>query len=88
MPSLSAFYGLIIWMYSERGGQHNKPHIHVEYGEDELVISLDGEILEGGLPRGKMKLLEACMEIHRDELYADWTLLSRGDRPAKIEPLR
>ena len=26
MPSLSTFYGLIIWMYSERGGQHNKPH--------------------------------------------------------------
>ena len=87
MPSLSTFYGLIIWMYSELGGRHNKPHIHVEYGDDELVVTLDGEILEGSLPRGKMKLLDAWMEIHRDELYANWTLLSRGDRHAKIDPL-
>lgn len=88
MPSLSTFYGLIVWMYAEQGGKHNKPHIHVEYGDDELVITLDGEILEGKLPRGKMKLLDAWMELHRDELYANWTLLSRGDKPSKIEPLR
>lgn len=87
MPSLSTFYGIIIWMYSEKGGKHNMPHIHAEYGDDEIIVSLDGEILEGKFPKGKMKLLEAWMEIHRDELYANWKLLSAGDRPAKIEPL-
>lgn len=88
MPSLSAFYGLIIWMYRETGGQHNKPHIHVVYGEYELVISLDGEVLEGSLPRNKRKLLDAWMEIHKDELYANWMLLSNGEQPYKIDPLR
>jgi hypothetical protein len=35
-----------------------------------------------------MKLLEAWMEIHRDDLQANWQLLSDGDEFFKIEPLR
>lgn len=50
MPALSMFYGIIVRMQSERGGKHNKPHIHVIYGEDEIVVSVDGEILEGNFP--------------------------------------
>lgn len=88
MPSLSTFYGLIIWMYKEIGGKHNVPHIHVQYGEENLVISLDGDVLEGSIPRNKKKLLDAWMEIHHDELVANWTLLSKGEKPVKIEPLR
>ena len=45
MPVLSLFYGLIIRMYKEASGKHNKPHIHAEYAGEEVVISLDGEIL-------------------------------------------
>lgn len=39
-------YGIIIRMQSERGGKHNKPHIHAIYGEAEIVVALDGEVLE------------------------------------------
>lgn len=34
MPTISMFYGIIIYMYNEKGGKHNMPHIHAEYGED------------------------------------------------------
>jgi hypothetical protein len=51
-------------MYRENTGKHNKPHIHAEYAGDEVVVSLDGEVLEGSIPGTKMKLLEARMEIH------------------------
>lgn len=40
MPTLSMFYGIIIRMQSEKGGQHNQPHIHAIYGECEVVVSL------------------------------------------------
>ena len=30
--------------------QHNKPHVHVYYGEYEASVALDGELLEGKLP--------------------------------------
>lgn len=39
----------------------------------EIAVALDGTILEGDFPKGKMKLLEAWMEIHREELEANWT---------------
>lgn len=88
MPALSMFYGIIVRMQSERGGKHNKPHIHALYGDDEIVVSIDGEILEGKFPNKQLKLLLAWMAIHEEELYANWKLLSGGDGYFKIEPLR
>lgn len=48
MPVLSIFYGIIVRMYREQGGKHNMPHIHAEYSGEEIVMTLDGTILEGG----------------------------------------
>ena len=75
-------------MYSEIGGRHNIPHIHAEYQGEEAVISLDGTLLEGSLPNKKLKLVLAWMEIHADELTANWKLLSEGQEAFKIPPLR
>ena len=53
------------------------------------MIAIDtGEILEGDLPRAKMKLVQACIEIHKDELMADWQLAVEGQQLFKIEPLK
>ena len=88
MPVLSIFYGIIVRMYREVGGRHNLPHIHAEYAGDEIVIALDGTVLEGDIPKGKLKLLEAWMEIHREDLEANWKLLSNGEQFFRIDPLR
>ncbi len=88
MPVLSIFYGIIVRMYREIGGKHNVPHIHAEYSGDEVVVSLEGDVLEGSIPKNKMKLLLACIEIHKDDLEANWKILSEGDQFFKIEPLR
>lgn len=88
MPVLSTFYGIIVRMYREVGGRHNLPHIHAEYAGEEIVIALDGTILEGTIPKGKLKLLEAWMEIHHEDLEANWKLLSNGDQFFRIDPLR
>jgi desulfoferrodoxin (superoxide reductase-like protein) len=69
--------------------QHHLPHIHAKYQEDEVIVSIpDGEILEGSIPKAKMKLLQAWIEIHKDELIADWQLAVSGQPLYKIEPLR
>ena len=88
MPALSMFFGIIVRMQSERGGRHNNPHIHALYGENEIVVGVDGEILEGDFPNKQLKLLLAWIAIHEDELKANWELLSKGDGYFKIEPLR
>ncbi len=71
MPVLSMFYGIIIRMQSEHGGKHHLPHIHVICGEEESVFSLAGELIEGTISPSKKKLVEAWMEIHKEELMAN-----------------
>ena len=88
MPVLSTFFGIIVRMYKENSGKHNMPHIHVEYAGDEAVIALDGTVLEGEIPRAKMKLVEAWMVIHHEDLEANWKLLSNGEQFFRIDPLR
>jgi len=89
MPSISMFYGLIIYMYFMDNKQHKLPHIHVKYQDDEVIVQIpDGTVLEGSIPTSKMKLLQAWIELHREELLADWTLAVSGEQPYKIEPLR
>ncbi|MEY3786430.1 MAG: hypothetical protein RLZ75_635 [Pseudomonadota bacterium] len=69
--------------------QHKLPHIHVKYQDDEVIVAIpEGDILEGSIPKAKMKLLQAWIEIHKDELMADWQLAISGELPYKIEPLR
>ena len=35
-----------------------------------------------------MKMVQAWIVIHHDELMADWQLASEGQTPFKIDPLR
>ncbi len=51
-------------------------------------MTFEGEILEGNFPSNKMKLLQAWIEIHKEDLEANWKLLSAGQEFFKIEPLR
>ena len=50
MPIISHFYGILIYMYREIGGNHNQPHIHIKYNEYEASMNLNGIILSGKLP--------------------------------------
>ena len=88
MPALSMFFGIIIYMYRELGGRHKLPHIHAEYQGEEVVITFDGDVLEGSIPNKKLKLVLAWVEIHKEELEANWKLLSDGREIFKIDPLR
>lgn len=88
MPIISMFFGIIVRMYREINGKHNLPHLHAEYQGEQIVVSLDGDVLEGSIPPKKLKLLLAWMEIHYDELLADWNLLYNGEEFFRIDPLR
>lgn len=89
MPVICMFYGIIVAMYFVDDKQHKLPHIHVRYQDEEAVYSIsDGELLSGSLPPAKARLVQAWIEIHRDDPMADWQLTVSGQQPFKIEPLR
>ena len=89
MPVISMFYGVIVLMYYFDNKKHHQPHIHVQFAEEEAVISIpDGDLIEGSLRSAKLKLVRAWVEIHQDELMANWQLAINGQPIFKIEPLR
>ena len=88
MPELSRFAGIIIKMLFNDTVQHNKPHVHVYYGEYQASVGIDGELLAGSLPVKQLKLVQAWAAIHEDELYAAWNNAVRNIPFGKIEPLR
>ena len=89
MPVISMFYGIIVRMFFVDIGRHKKPHIHVKYQQYEAVVSIPGgKVLDGYLPPMRMKLVSAWIEIHKEDLMADWKLASNGENVFRIEPLR
>jgi len=51
MPSISAFYGIIIYMYFMDNKQHKLPHIDAKYQEHEVIVEIaEGNVLEGDIP--------------------------------------
>lgn len=89
MAVISMFYGIIVSMYYFDNRRHHIPHLHVKYQDDEVVITIEtGEVLEGKINTHKMKLVQAWIEIHQEELMADWNLAVNGESIFRIEPLR
>ncbi len=68
--------------------KHHTPHIHADYQGKVAVYSiLDGSLLVGELPQNKHNLVVAWIEIHRDDLLADWELTLNGKKPFPIKGL-
>lgn len=89
MPVICSFYGIVIRMYYFDTQQHSKPHIHAEYGEFSAVFSIEeGSMLAGELPARQQRLVQAWIELRKEDLMADWNLATRGATIFNIEPLR
>ncbi len=88
MPVISMFYGILVYMYAFDDKKHSEPHIHVEYADKQAIIAIkNGRIIAGKLPKNKLKLVQAWVEIHHDDLMADWKLAISGQPVIKIKPL-
>lgn len=89
MPTIAIFYGIQVLMYFYDNNKHNIPHIHVEYQDFDASFSIeDGKLLAGNFPPKQTKILQAWIEIHKEDLLIDWKLAIDGKEPLKIEPLR
>jgi len=88
MPTISIFYGILIRMFFRDIEKHKSPHIHAEYQGQAGVYSIpDGELLAGKMNPKKQKLIIAWIEIHKDDLIANWELAVNGKTPFRIKGL-
>jgi len=85
MPTISAFYGLLIQMFFQ---DHAPPHFHVKYAEYKAVIDIKNLVLiDGKLPRRALGLVLDWAELHQAELLEDWQLCQDMQTPKPIAPL-
>ena len=88
MPTISMFYGILIRMFFRDVEKHKLAHVHAEYqGEFAVYSIIDGTVLAGRLPNNKHKLVIAWIEIHQEDLMADWSLAVEGKKPFPIKGL-
>ncbi|OAV72255.1 hypothetical protein Barb4_00043 [Bacteroidales bacterium Barb4] len=85
MPEICRFFGIIITMFAD---DHNPPHFHIKYGDYQAIFTIDKEIIKGEIPGRAVKMVFTWMELHRDELLANWEKLQHGEEPDSIEPLK
>lgn len=89
MPTIAIFYGIKVFMYFYDNNKHNVPHIHAEYQNYEASFAIEeGNVLAGYFLARQMKIIQAWIEIHKEDLLLDWELALNGKDPLKIEPLR
>ncbi len=89
MPTISMFYGILVMILYGDNERHHTPHIHVRYQGAKASIAIDdGDVLAGKIPAKQLKLVQAWVEIHREELLADWELAQNGEEPFRIAPLQ
>ncbi len=86
MAEISRFYGIIIYMYFK---DHIPAHLHAKYAEDNAKIDINtGEIIDGYIPNKQLKLIQAWVEIHKDELLANFISMNENNGEfKKINPL-
>jgi hypothetical protein len=87
MPSISRFYGITIKMYWQES-HHSLAHFHAEYAEYEASFDLAGELIAGEIPQRQLRLVQAWVVLHAEELTADWELATGGKPLNPIDPLR
>ncbi len=78
MPTISMFYGILVLMYF-RDNRHQ--------GMEASISIDDGSLLEGMLPSKQHKIVQAWIEIHKEELMVNWELAVNGEAPFRIAPL-
>lgn len=88
MPTISMFFGIVVRMYYAPK-EHNPPHVHAIYQGVEAVFRVtDGEMTTGEFSGRQVRLVQAWIEIHHEELLANWELCQNGEKPFQIDPLR
>lgn len=81
MPEISRFLGIVIAIFYR---DHEPPHFHATYGGYEITVGIRDGVVEGRFPRRALGHVLEWLDLHRDELLANWER-ARARQP--LEPI-
>lgn len=67
--------------------EHNPPHFHVKYNNYRAIIDIQTGEIKGNLPRRVVNLVYEWLDLHKDELMANWTRIEKEETLEEIKPL-
>lgn len=87
MPTISRFHGIEIRMY---WSDHARPHFHAFYSGKEAVYQVTplGKIKGVKFSKRANRLIRKWAKFHKDELLAEWEVLSQNLPEFDIEGLK
>jgi len=89
MATLSLFYGILVTMRPEVSERHRLPHVHARHAGRQASFDIKtGERLAGEMDADDEAKMRAWISIHREDLLANWDLLTTEGKFFKIDPLR
>ena len=66
---------------------HNPPHFHVRYNEYRAIIDIKTGDVTGQMPRRALNFVFEWLDLHKDELMANWQRMENGETLVTIKPL-
>ncbi len=76
MPTIAIVDGVRIVIYPK---DHLPPHLHAILGGREAQISIiTGDLLNGSLPRQKLRTVQSWLDAHRDQVAYIWEEIRAG----------
>jgi len=86
MPRVSAFYGVVIYMYwNER--DHPVIHFHAYHAGRRASVSADGVVLAGNLEPRALGFVQEWARLRHEEIMANWERARRSEPLLAIPPL-
>jgi len=67
--------------------EHNPPHFHAKYGDDEVVVEIESGKVSGSMSKRALMMVQAWREEHKEELMNDWKLAEQKKALFPIKPL-
>jgi len=67
--------------------EHNPPHFHAKYGDEEVVIEIESGKISGAMSKRALILVQEWRALHKEELMTDWKLAEEKKALFPIKPL-
>ena len=84
MPSVSRFYGIVIYFYWQ---DHAPPHFHAKYNGQEISVEIESGKVNGEFPRRALSMVESWRKLRLKELMSDWDKAEERKVLDPIDPL-
>jgi len=86
---ISAYHGIVIALCRVKQPARVTPYVFARcHGAEAIVRIHENDIIGGDLPTGKRHLVHAWVEIHREELLANWEVGQSSGEFFRVDPLR